>query len=128
MNNSIDGVYFVEKHEERVRLIKKSDTEEVVFLDFFEFIDRLFLYFNYETISKIKDYICEHKKVIIDFGNKKAILVKDKMTNFNKIFLKEFDSKEIQNYYESVDGNMLETNYVKTILGEQKNVEPILGQ
>jgi len=128
MNNSIEGVYIVEKHETRIRLLKKSDSTDVVFLDFFDFINKLLLCFNFDTVEKIKEYICERKKVIIDFTNKKAILVKDKIPDFDKIFEKEFDPKTIEQYYESVDGNTLETNYVKTILGEETNVESILRQ
>jgi hypothetical protein len=128
MNNTIEGVFTVEKNETRIRLIKNSDKNSIIFLDYFDFVDRLFQYFSYETVEKIKNYICEHKKIIIDFNNKKAILVKDKIPNFNKVFRKEFDPKTVEQYYESVDGNTLENNYVKTILGDDKNVESILRQ
>ena len=113
MNNTIDGVYVVEKNETRIRLIKHSDKNSIVFLDYFDFVNRLFQYFPYETVEKIKNYVCEHKKIIIDFTNQKAILVKDKIPNFNQIFSKEFDLKTIEQYYESVDGNVLDTNYKK---------------
>ena len=126
--NTIDGVYLVEKHELRIRLLKKGDSNEVVFLDFFDFMNKLYPNFSYETCEKIKEYICEQKKVIIDFSNKKAILIRDKTPDFDKIFRKEFDPKTIEQYYESVDGNTLETNYIKTILGDDKNVESILRQ
>lgn len=128
MNNAIEGVFTIEKNETRIRLIKNSDKNSIVFLDYFDFIDRLFQYFPYETVEKIQNYVCEHKKIIIDFNNKKAILVKDKIPNFDKVFMKEFDPKTVEQYYESVDGNTLETNYVKTILGDDKNVESILRQ
>lgn len=126
--NTIDGVYLVEKHELRIRLLKKGDSNEVVFLDFFDFMNKLYPNFSYETCEKIKEYICEQKKVIIDFSNKKAILIRDKTPDFDKIFRKEFDPKTVEQYYESVDGNTLETNYIKTILGDDKNVESILRQ
>jgi hypothetical protein len=128
MNNAIEGVFTIEKNETRIRLIKNSDKNSIVFLDYFDFIDRLFQYFPYETVEKIQNYVCEHKKIIIDFNNKKAILVKDKIPNFDKVFMKEFDPKTVEQYYESVDGNTLENNYVKTILGDDKNVESILRQ
>ena len=128
MNNTIDGVYVVEKNETRIRLIKHSDKNSIVFLDYFDFVNRLFQYFPYETVEKIKNYVCEHKKIIIDFTNQKAILVKDKIPNFNQIFSKEFDLKTIEQYYESVDGNVLDTNYKKTILGDDKDVESIFRQ
>lgn len=128
MNNTIDGVYVVEKNETRIRLIKHSDKNSIVFLDYFDFVNRLFQYFPYETVEKIKNYVCEHKKIIIDFTNQKAILVKDKIPNFNQIFSKEFDLKTIEQYYESVDGNVLDTNYKKTILGDDKDAEPIFRQ
>ena len=128
MNNAIEGVFTIEKNETRIRLIKNSDKNSIVFLDYFDFVDRLFQYFPYETVEKIQNYVCEHKKIIIDFNNKKAILVKDKIPNFDKVFMKEFDPKTVEQYYESVDGNTLENNYVKTILGDDKNVESILRQ
>lgn len=128
MNNAIEGVFTIEKNETRIRLIKNSDKNSIIFLDYFDFIDRLFQYFPYETVEKIQNYVCEHKKIIIDFNNKKAILVKDKIPNFDKVFMKEFDPKTVEQYYESVDGNTLENNYVKTILGDDKNVESILRQ
>lgn len=128
MNNAIDGVYVVEKNETRIRLIKHNDKNSIVFLDYFDFVNRLFQYFPYETVEKIKNYVCEHKKIIIDFTNQKAILVKDKIPNFNQIFSKEFDLKTIEQYYESVDGNVLDTNYKKTILGDDKDAESIFRQ
>lgn len=123
--DSIEGTYKVEKHESRIRLIKADDNNSVNFLDYFVFVDRLYRYFTYETVETITKYVCEHKKLIIDFDNKKALLVKDKMPNFDNIFRREFDAKTVEKYYESTDNDFGQTNYSKTILGVNEDVEPI---
>lgn len=119
----ITGTYIVDKPQSSVRL-KRQDDNSTEWLDFFQFESILIGHFFIEVVKKIEEYIGEGKKVIIDFDKEKAMLIKDKTPNFLKLFTSEMSLKTVENYYEEI-GNFDNTNYSKTILGENKDAESI---
>ena len=67
----------------------------------------------------------ESEKVVIDFDNEKAMLVKDKDPNFLSIFAQEMSPETVANFYMENDGNTDDNNYSKPNLGDDKYVESI---
>ena len=67
----------------------------------------------------------ESEKVVIDFDNEKAMLVKDKDPNFLSIFTQEMSPETVANFYMENDGNTDDNNYSKPNLGDDKYVESI---
>ena len=121
----IDGVYLVSKSGSLINLIKSGSETERQSLDYFAFQTYLFKYFDVEKINKILEYLNESEKVVIDFDNEKAMLVKDKDPNFLSIFTQEMSPETVANFYMENDGNMDDNNYSKPNLGDDKYVESI---
>lgn len=121
----IEGIYFVTKTGTLINLVKAGVENERQSLDYFTFQSILFKYFDIDRINKILEYLNEREKVIIDFDNERAMLVKDKDPNFLSIFTKEMSPETIANFYMENDGNMDDNNYSKPNLGDDKYVESI---
>ena len=121
----IEGVYLVSKTGTLINLVKAGAENERQSLDYFMFQSYLFKYFDIDKINKILEYLNESEKVVIDFDNEKAMLVKDKDPNFLSIFTQEMDPQTVANYYMENDGNMDDNNYQKPNLGDDKYVESI---
>lgn len=121
----IEGIYFVTKTGTLINLVKAGVENERQSLDYFTFQSILFKYFDIDRINKILEYLNESEKVIIDFDNERAMLVKDKDPNFLSIFTKEMSPETIANFYMENDGNMDDNNYSKPNLGDDKYVESI---
>jgi len=121
----IEGIYFATKTGTLINLVKAGVENERQSLDYFTFQSILFKYFDIDRINKILEYLNESEKVIIDFDNERAMLVKDKDPNFLSIFTKEMSPETIANFYMENDGNMDDNNYSKPNLGDDKYVESI---
>ena len=121
----IEGVYLVSKTGTLINLVKAGAENERQSLDYFMFQSYLFKYFDIDKINKILEYLNESEKVVIDFDNEKAMLVKDKDPNFLSIFTQEMDPQTVANFYNENDGNMDDNNYQKPNLGDDKYVESI---
>lgn len=121
----VEGVYLASKTGTLINLVKAGVENERQSLDYFTFQSYLFRYFDVEKINKILEYLNENEKVVIDFDNEKAMLVKDKDPNFLSIFSQEMSPQTVANYYMENDGNMDDNNYSKPNLGDDKYVESI---
>ena len=121
----IEGVYLVSKTGTLINLVKAGTESERQSLDYFTFQSCLFKYFDVDRINKILEYLNESEKVVIDFDNEKAMLVKDKDPNFLSIFTQEMNPQTVANFYNENDGNMDDNNYQKPNLGDDKYVESI---
>lgn len=121
----VEGVYLASKTGTLINLVKAGVENERQSLDYFTFQSYLFRYFDVEKINKILEYLNENEKVVIDFDNEKAMLVKDKDPNFLSIFSQEMSPQTVANYYIENDGNMDDNNYSKPNLGDDKYVESI---
>ncbi len=121
----VEGVYLASKTGTLINLVKAGVENERQSLDYFTFQSYLFRYFDIEKINKILEYLNENEKVVIDFDNEKAMLVKDKDPNFLSIFSQEMSPQTVANYYMENDGNMDDNNYSKPNLGDDKYVESI---
>lgn len=121
----IEGVYLVSKTGTLINLVKAGAENERQSLDYFTFQSYLFKYFDVDRINKILEYLNESEKVVIDFDNEKAMLVKDKDPDFLSIFTQEMSPETVANYYIENDGNMDDNNYQKPNLGDDKYVESI---
>lgn len=121
----VEGVYLASKMGTLINLVKAGVENERQSLDYFTFQSYLFRYFDVEKINKILEYLNENEKVVIDFDNEKAMLVKDKDPNFLSIFSQEMSPQTVANYYMENDGNMDDNNYSKPNLGDDKYVESI---
>lgn len=121
----IEGIYSATKTGTLINLVKAGVESERQSLDYFTFQSILFKYFDIDRINKILEYLNESEKVIIDFDNERAMLVKDKDPNFLSIFTKEMSPETIANFYMENDGNMDDNNYSKPNLGDDKYVESI---
>ena len=121
----IEGVYLVSKTGTLINLVKAGAENERQSLDYFMFQSYLFKYFDIDKINKILEYLNESEKVVIDFDNEKAMLVKDKDPNFLSIFTQEMSPQTVANFYNENDGNMDDNNYQKPNLGDDKYVESI---
>lgn len=120
----LEGAYIATKFYSSVKLEKPEDkTFETI--EYFKFQALLFKYFNIEVIEKICEKICEHKSILIDFSKCAAYHIKDKETRFQKEFYKTMIPSAVENFYLENGGDMSETNYIKAILGDTKDVEPI---
>jgi len=121
----VEGVYLASKTGTLINLVKAGVENERQSLDYFTFQSYLFRYFDVEKINKILEYLNENEKVVIDFDNEKAMLVKDKDPDFLSIFSQEMSPQTVANYYIENDGNMDDNNYSKPNLGDDKYVESI---
>ena len=121
----VEGVYLASKTGTLINLVKAGVENERQSLDYFTFQSYLFRYFDVEKINKILECLNENEKVVIDFDNEKAMLVKDKDPNFLSIFSQEMSPQTVANYYMENDGNMDDNNYSKPNLGDDKYVESI---
>lgn len=121
----VEGVYLASKTGTLINLVKAGVENERQSLDYFTFQSYLFRYFDVEKINKILEYLNENEKVVIDFDNEKAMLIKDKDPNFLSIFSQEMSPQTVANYYMENDGNMDDNNYSKPNLGDDKYVESI---
>ena len=121
----VEGVYLASKTGTLINLVKAGVENERQSLDYFAFQSYLFRYFDVEKINKILEYLNENEKVVIDFDNEKAMLVKDKDPNFLSIFTQEMSPETVANFYMENDGNMDDNNYSKPNLGDDKYVESI---
>ncbi len=121
----VEGVYLASKTGTLINLVKAGVENERQSLDYFTFQSYLFRYFDVEKINKILEYLNENEKVVIDFDNEKAMLVKDKDPNFLSVFSQEMSPQTVANYYMENDGNMDDNNYSKPNLGDDKYVESI---
>lgn len=121
----VEGVYLASKTGTLINLVKAGVENERQSLDYFTFQSYLFRYFDVEKINKILEYLNENERVVIDFDNEKAMLVKDKDPNFLSIFSQEMSPQTVANYYMENDGNMDDNNYSKPNLGDDKYVESI---
>lgn len=121
----VEGVYLASKTGTLINLVKAGVENERQSLDYFTFQSYLFRYFDIEKINKILEYLNENEKVVIDFDNEKAMLVKDKDPNFLSVFSQEMSPQTVANYYMENDGNMDDNNYSKPNLGDDKYVESI---
>lgn len=122
---NIEGIYSVTKTGTLINLVKAGVESERQSLDYFTFQSILFKYFDIDRINKILEYLNESSKVVIDFDNEKAMLVKDKDPDFLSIFAQEMNPKTVANFYIENDGNMDDNNYSKPNLGDDKYVESI---
>ena len=121
----IEGVYSITKSGTLINLTRAGNETERQSLDYFSFQSYLFRCFDIDKINKILEYLNEGEKVIIDFDNEKAMLVKDKDPNFLSLFAQEMDPLTVANFYNENDGNMDDNNYQKPNLGDNKYVESI---
>ena len=121
----VEGVYLVSKTGTLINLVKAGVENERQSLDYFTFQSYLFRYFDIDKINKILEYLNENEKVVIDFDNEKAMLVKDKDPKFISIFTKEMSPETVANFYMENNGNMDDNNYIKPNLGDDKYVESI---
>jgi len=121
----VEGVYLVSKTGTLINLVKAGVENERQSLDYFTFQSYLFRYFDIDKINKILEYLNENEKVVIDFDNEKAMLVKDKDPKFISIFTKEMSPETVANFYMENDGNMDDNNYIKPNLGDDTHVESI---
>lgn len=119
----LEGSYIASKFYSSVRLeaVENKIAETV---EYFKFEALLFSCFESESIKKICNLINEKKQVLIDFDNGTAFLIKDKDIRFSKEFYKTMTTSAVENFYLEV-GDMSDMNYTKTILGDNKDVEPI---
>lgn len=121
----VEGIYLVSKTGTLINLVKAGVENERQSLDYFTFKSYMFRYFDIEKINKILEYLNENEKVVIDFDNEKAMLVKDKDPNFLSIFAQEMSPETVANFYMENDGNTDDNNYSKPNLGDDKYVESI---
>lgn len=121
----VEGVYLVSKTGTLINLVKAGVENERQSLDYFIFQSYLFRYFDIDKINKILEYLNENEKVVIDFDNEKAMLVKDKDPKFISIFTKEMSPETVANFYMENNGNMDDNNYIKPNLGDDTHVESI---
>lgn len=121
----VEGVYLVSKTGTLINLVKAGVENERQSLDYFTFQSYLFRYFDIDKINKILEYLNENEKVVIDFDNEKAMLVKDKDPKFISIFTKEMSPETVANFYMENNGNMDDNNYIKPNLGDDTHVESI---
>jgi len=121
----VDGIYSAKKMGTMITLTKSGAENESQNLDYFTFQSYLFKYFEIDKINKILEYLNGHEQVIIDFDNKKAMLVKDKNPNYISLFAKEMSPETVANFYNENDGNMDDNNYNKPTLGDDTYVESI---
>lgn len=120
----LDGAYIATKFYSSVKLEKPEDkTFETI--EYFKFQALLFKYFDANVIEKICEKICERKSILIDFSKCVAYHIKDKNIRFKKEFYKTMTTSAVENFYSENGGDMSETNYIKSILGDTKDVEPI---
>lgn len=119
---SINKVFKVSKHHSLVDMYNKEDNTHQ-YLDYGKFENLAVLNFGFDKATIILDYLNESKSLIIDFENKKALLIKEKTPNWTNTF-KEYMSSEkvMQAYRRDVVGDIpsflqdLEDETVGTLL------------
>lgn len=124
MNNmELKGVRIASKFYSSVKL---ENPEDKTFdtIEYYNFEALLFSSFDADAVKKICEKINERKSLLIDFEKGTAFLIKDKIPVFQKEFYKTMSKSVVESFYEET-GNMMDTNYMKTILGDYKDVEPI---
>ena len=95
--NKIKGVFLVKRdYGNKVSLLNKA-TNSMNLLDYFEFKEQLPFYFSIDTVNKILDNINCERKVIIDFDNKKAKLIKEKEFDFTKVIPSYLTPSNVEN-------------------------------
>ena len=100
--NSINRIFKVNKQNSLIDMYDKEDNTHQ-YLNYNKFETLVISNFGYKKANLILDYINENKSVIIDFENKKALLIKDKNPNWNNTF-KNYMSidKVIQSYRKDI--------------------------
>lgn len=119
---SINKVFKVVKQHSLIDMYVKEDNIHQ-YLNYDKFEDLVIKNFGYDKANTIMDYLNESKSIIIDFENKKALLIKEKTPNWNNTF-KEYMStdKVIQAYRRDIAGDIpsflqdLEDDTVGTLL------------
>lgn len=119
---SINKVFKVVKQHSLIDMYVKEDNTHQ-YLNYDKFEDLVIKNFGYDKANTIMDYLNESKSIIIDFENKKALLIREKTPNWNNTF-KEYMStdKVIQAYRRDIAGDIpsflqdLEDDTVGTLL------------
>lgn len=103
---SINKVFKVVKQHSLIDMYVKEDNTHQ-YLNYDKFEDLVIKNFGYDKANTIMDYLNESKSIIIDFENKKALLIKEKTPNWNHTF-KEYMStdKVIQAYRRDIAGDI----------------------
>ena len=89
---SINKVFKVSKHHSLVDMYNKEDNTHQ-YLDYNKFENLAVLNFGFDKATTILDYLNENKSLIIDFENKKALLIKEKTPNWDHA-IKEYMSTD----------------------------------
>ncbi len=99
---SINKIFKVKKQHSLIDMYNKEDNTHQ-YLNYNKFENLIILHLGYDKAYKVLEYLNENKSIIIDFENKKALLIKDKEPNWNLTF-KDYMStdKIIQAYRRDV--------------------------
>lgn len=100
---SVNKIFKVTKGTNSLIDMYNKDDNTHQYLKYDKFESLAVLNFGYEKAQKLLEYLNEDKSLIIDIENKKALLIKDKLPNYDNVF-KEYMSndKVIQAYRRDV--------------------------
>jgi len=102
----INKIFKVKKQYSLIDMYNKEDNTHQ-YLDYNKFENLVILHLGYDKAYKVLECLNENKSLIIDFENKKALLIKDKIPNWNLTF-KEYMSTEkvVQAYRRDVENDI----------------------
>lgn len=116
MINKLDGLFLIKKGFGNTVVLENKELNSQKTLDYFEFKDSLFQFFNPDTISKLLDRINCGERVIVDFDKKIAKLIINKDYDFNKVIKEQLNAKTVQNILFDIDcGNNTEIDNFKQL-------------